>query len=500
MKYLNLKMLLSTSMLVSLGNFSGQATDAYNKIVDLQNQLAGLLGGSEGFRSTPANSIEKANLVHSVITLAFSSKDNSSEPLRSLLGRSSTILSQAEKKTLRSHYQVVVVLYLAAQESLKKENPYEIPEEVVSQMTTISWSSIEGIDTELAASFPQLTKEQVETILSQYNFPGVITFIKENSGQKLDSRVALRYTQAQLGQIDDAPMISALVPSPLRSRANGAPPPPPPPRGTGVVPPPPPPPRPVGQDSPKLTRAHNPSSPDPRTQLLEGIRGGVQLKAAGQSRDPNSRNLDAREQLMESIRSGVKLKTAGQSSGRKPRNLDAREQLMESIQKADIALNQIDRGLKQVKLGITKALKSLSISKGKFLHDNIVRGSNKNHTLEERVQIARQGIEDLVNYLKRFGLEGRDKVTDNVEIMKNLAELSGIVGREIDLTGDDMQKILSSLEGIKKLLEDPMNFVDYFSQLEPDDSYSAELRSLQFNKRLMDRQKPITSSDDSDWN
>ena len=81
-----------------------------------------------------------------------------------------------------------------------------------------------------------------------------------------------------------------------------------------------------------------------------------------------------------------------------------------------------------------------------------------------------------MNYLKRFGLEGRDKVTDNVEIMKNLAELSGIVGREIDLTGDDMQKILSSLEGIKKLLEDPMNFVDYFSQLEPDDSYSAELR------------------------
>ena len=110
------------------------------------------------------------------------------------------------------------------------------------------------------------------------------------------------------------------------------------------------PPRPVGQDSPKLIGADNPSSLTQENTTVGRYPRRSAIKAAGQSRDPNSRNLDAREQLMESIRSGVKLKTAGQSSGRKPRNLDAREQLMESIQKADIALNQIDRGLKQVKL------------------------------------------------------------------------------------------------------------------------------------------------------
>ncbi|CAB3377094.1 Hypothetical predicted protein [Cloeon dipterum] len=106
-----------------------------------------------------------------------------------------------------------------------------------------------------------------------------------------------------------------------------APPAPPPPASGGLAPPPPPPPPPVF-DSPVATPTA-PSAPkpppmgagdDPRSALMDAIRGGRQLKKVEPVSNPVPSGGDARGDLLDEIRRGKELRkvTPGASSAAKP--------------------------------------------------------------------------------------------------------------------------------------------------------------------------------------
>jgi|GEM_PF-4687621 len=236
MRQFKLRFLMGLSAAAVMANLDGGfCTAAYDQVVGLNNQIASLLGGSQGIRkdSTP---VERTNLTHIAIHLALTSKADGT--LKTLCGNSQAILSQSANAPLAEHFKILIVLYFATRALQGTGDLYAVPVQVVEAIKRFSWGG--AINGSLLADIKSLTPGDIGQILTAYRFATIYDHIRQHPGEQIDGMKALDYaeTALQMGPptVSRAPSLSSTVPAPPPPPRSAPPPPLPPPSRSSATP------------------------------------------------------------------------------------------------------------------------------------------------------------------------------------------------------------------------------------------------------------------------